>query len=590
MAAPSACPICDGRLTLRHRGSAAVLAADSLSPTNHRAGEHGDLFECLECGTVHQPSLPPGAELARLYRDMTDEGYLAEEPGRRRTAGRLLEMVGRYAPAGRLLDVGCGHGLLLDEARRRGYDVEGLELSASAAAYAREVLGLRVHEHTLDEHRGDGYAAVVLADVLEHLDDPAAAIRRCRELLRPGGVLCLVTPDPSSLTARVAGPRWWGFLPAHTFLVPRLTLRELVLAEGLFVSDDVSFVRTFSARYWLDGLAQRGGGVAAAIRPVRRALPRRLSLSLSLGDERVLIAHRLEVLRAPRPLVQPRGAERAVHAVLPAYNAAGTVAQVASEMPVDAADRALLVDDSSADQTTPAALQAGFDVIAHPANRGYGANQKTCYVRSVRDGADVVVMVHADNQYDPALLREMVAPIERGEADVVIGSRLLEDESIAGGMPRWKWLGNRALTWAENRAFRRGYSEYHTGYRAFSAEFLRSIPFTRNSDGFVFDQQVFAQIVARGARVVELPIPTRYFLEASSVSFRASVEYGLRTLAVLARYRLDRNGRWRWPLLRRPAVRLAPWGADLRPESPEFPPDPRSLPDPAPPSPGASRP
>jgi glycosyltransferase involved in cell wall biosynthesis len=174
----------------------------------------------------------------------------------------------------------------------------------------------------------------------------------------------------------------------------------------------------------------------------------------------------------------------------------------------------------------------------------------------VRDGADVVVMVHADNQYDPALVREMVEPIQRGEADVVIGSRLLEDETIAGGMPRWKWIGNRALTWVENRAFRRDYSEYHTGYRAFSADFLRSIPFARNSDGFVFDQEMFAQIVARGARVMELPIPTRYFLEASSVSFRASVEYGLRTLGVLARYRLDERGSWRWPLLRRPAARL----------------------------------
>jgi glycosyltransferase involved in cell wall biosynthesis len=208
-----------------------------------------------------------------------------------------------------------------------------------------------------------------------------------------------------------------------------------------------------------------------------------------------------------------------------------------------------------------AALQAGFDAIAHPANRGYGANQKTCYVRAVRDGADVVVMVHADNQYDPALLAEMVAPIERSEADVVIGSRLLEDETIAGGMPRWKWLGNRALTWIENRAFRRGYSEYHTGYRAFSADFLRSIPFARDSDGFVFDQEMFAQIVSRDARVVELPIPTRYFLEASSVSFRASVEYGLRTLGVLARYRLDEQGRVSWPLLRRPASRLEPWDA-----------------------------
>ena len=562
MTAAVTCPICGGQLSLRYRGRVAELAADSLSPTNHRTGEHGDLYECAECGTLYQPSLPPGGELADLYREMHDEAYLAEEPGRRRTAGRLLDLVGRYAPAGRLLDVGCGHGLLLDEARRRGYEVEGLELSASAAAYARDVLGLEVHERPLDEHQTEhGYAVIVMADVIEHLESPATAIRRCRDLLRPGGVLCVVTPDPSSATARLAGARWWGLLPAHTFLVPRLTLRELILGEGLFVSDDVPLKRSFSARYWFEGLAQRGRGLAAVVEPLRRALPARLSLSLSLGDERVVVAHRLEVLRPPRPLARPRGQAREVHAVLPAYSAASTIPQVARELPVEAADRALLVDDASPDQTTPVALQAGFDVIAHPANRGYGANQKTCYVRSVRDGADVVVMVHADNQYDPALVREMVAPIERGEADVVIGSRLLRDETIAGGMPRWKWVGNRALTWIENRAFRRRYSEYHTGYRAFSADFLRSIPFARNSDGFVFDQEVFAQIVARDARVVELAIPTRYFLEASSVSFPASVEYGLRTLGVLARYRLDERGLLRWPLLRRPATRLESWEA-----------------------------
>jgi glycosyltransferase involved in cell wall biosynthesis len=196
-------------------------------------------------------------------------------------------------------------------------------------------------------------------------------------------------------------------------------------------------------------------------------------------------------------------------------------------------------------------------VLRHPANRGYGAGQKSGYARALHDGADVVVMVHADNQYDPGLLGEMVEPILEGRADMVIGSRLLEDRAIAGGMPRWKWVGNRLLTGIENRAFGVRFSEYHTGYRAFSAPLLRSIPFLRNSDEFVFDQQIFAQVIAHGARVVEIPIPTRYFREASSVDFVTSVRYARQTLWVLGRFRADRRG-LRWSLLRRPAA----WARD----------------------------
>ena len=154
-------------------------------------------------------------------------------------------------------------------------------------------------------------------------------------------------------------------------------------------------------------------------------------------------------------------------------------------------------------------------------------------MRALRDGAAVIVMVHADNQYDPGLVAEMAAPILAGDADIVIGSRLLDDRAIAGGMPRWKWVGNRLLTGIENRAFGVRFSEYHTGYRAFSADFLRSIPFLRNSDDFVFDQEIFAQMLARGARVREIPIPTRYFHEASSVDFVTSLRYAFKTLWVL---------------------------------------------------------
>jgi SAM-dependent methyltransferase len=446
--------------------------------------------------------------------------------------------------------------LLLDEARARGFAVTGLELSRAAARHARAALGLDVREIPFEDFADEaGFQVVVLADVIEHLDDPVAALERCAALLAPGGVLCVVTPDPSSLTARLAGPRWWGYLPAHTNLLPRATLRELLSAGGLVLSTDVPLVRTFSARYWVAGLGERAGAAGRGLLALADRLPGPATLSLSLGDERVMLAHRVETRRAPAPLLRERGGEQTVAVVLPAYRAARTIPQVVAEMPPGAADRALVVDDASPDETAEVALAHGLDVLRHPANRGYGANQKTCYVRALLDGADIVVMVHADNQYDPALVPEMVEPIAAGVADVVMGSRLLEDRSIAGGMPRWKWIGNRFLTAIENRAFRARFSEYHTGYRAFSAEFLRSIAFLRNSDEFVFDQQIFAQIVAHGARVVEVPIPTRYFLEASSVSFPTSVRYGLRTLGVLARFRLDEHRR-RWALLRPPAARI----------------------------------
>jgi 2-polyprenyl-3-methyl-5-hydroxy-6-metoxy-1,4-benzoquinol methylase len=506
---------------------------------------------------VQQPVLPTGAALHDLYRDMADEAYLGEEAGRRATNRRLLDLVGRFVPAGRLLDVGCGPGLLLDEARERGYETIGLELSRASAVHARDALGLDVRELALEDFADDGdppgFDVVMLADVIEHLDDPVDGIRRCAALLRPGGVLCVVTPDPSSRTARIAGRRWWGYVPAHTCLLPRRTLRELLAAAGVVVSTDVPLVRTFSARRWVEGLAERLGPASAPVDAGARRLPAGARLSLSLGDERVVLAHRVPVQTPAEPLVRDRGGPSTVHIVLPAYRAARTIATVVEEMPADVADRALLVDDASDDETTATALAHGLEVLRHPANRGYGAGQKSGYARALIDGADAIVMVHADNQYDPTLVGEMVGPILAGAADMVIGSRLLEDRAIAGGMPRWKWLGNRLLTGIENRAFGVSFSEYHTGYRAFSAELLRDIAFLRNSDEFVFDQQIFAQVIARDGRVVEIPIPTRYFREASSVDFATSLRYARQTIWVLGRYLAHRRG-VRWALLCAPAA------------------------------------
>ena len=519
-----ACRICAGQLRPWLAGGAVPVTPDALAPSRHEPRRHGELLACVECGAVQQPTLPPHPELVELYREMADDAYLAEETGRRATARRLLDRIGAFVPSGRLLDIGCGHGLLLDEARRRGYDAVGLELSRAAARHAREVLSLEVREITLEGFEDPGgFDVVVLADVLEHLDDPIAGLERCIALLRQGGVLCVVTPDPSSLPARLAGGRWWGYLPAHTVVLPRRTLAELLRTRGLVISTEVALVRSFSARRWVGGLAERLGPAGAPLLAVAARIPERLSLSLSLGDERVVLAHRTPVRRAARPLVRDRGGPAKVHVVLPAYRAARTIPDVVRGLPADAVDAALLVDDGSPDATEAVALAHGLDVVRHPVNRGYGASQKTGYARALLDGADVVAMVHADNQYDPALVPAMVAPILAGEADMVIGSRLLRHRAVAEGMPRWKWLGNRLLTGIENRVFGAQLSEYHTGYRAFSADLLRSIPYLRNSDEFVFDQQIFAQVIGRGARIVEVPIPTRYFREASSVGVATSV-------------------------------------------------------------------
>src|SRR4051794_33857178 len=176
------CAICSGPLDLRLPGLGGAPSPAALSPSLHEPGAHGDLYACAECGTVQQPSLPRGRALHDLYRAMADDAYLAETPGRRRTAERLLDLIGAHVPRGRLLDVGCGPGLLLDEARRRGYDVVGLELSATAAAHARDVLGLPVREMPLEHLTEEEFDVIVLADVLEHLDDPLAALDGCHEL------------------------------------------------------------------------------------------------------------------------------------------------------------------------------------------------------------------------------------------------------------------------------------------------------------------------------------------------------------------------------------------------------------------------
>ena len=286
------CRLCRGPQRLLHPGRAGELTADDFAPTCHRPGAHGDLVRCERCGTVSQAGLPRGRALLDLYRHMRDGDYLREEAGRRATARRLLDLVERHADRrGRLLDVGCGHGLLLDEARARGWEVLGLEPSAAAREHARSVLKLPVRDGTLADLAPDErFDAVVMADVLEHVDDPGLELRRCAAALVPGGVACVVTPDPGSRTARLAGARWWGYLPAHTHLLPRRTLLEAMRRSGLQPLEDVGLRRTFTLRTWAGGLGERGGALGHAVRLAQRLPAMRLPLTLSLGDERVVVA------------------------------------------------------------------------------------------------------------------------------------------------------------------------------------------------------------------------------------------------------------------------------------------------------------
>lgn len=225
--------------------------------------------------------------------------------------------------------------------------------------------------------------------------------------------------------------------------------------------------------------------------------------------------------------------------VMPAYNAALTLTKTYSDLPHHLIQKVILVDDASADETVAEAKKLGIDVHIHPKNLGYGGNQKTCYSEALKTGANIVVMVHPDYQYDATLTGDLIKPIIDGRADIMLGSRIRSRrEALEGGMPAYKYISNRLLTIFENILFGLSLSEYHTGFRAFHSRVLEAIPFMKLSNDFVFDQQILFEAIQRGFIIGEIAVPVRYFPEASSINFIRSTRYGIATVLSAIRYAL----------------------------------------------------
>ena len=244
--------------------------------------------------------------------------------------------------------------------------------------------------------------------------------------------------------------------------------------------------------------------------------------------------------------------------VMPAYNAARTLERTYREIPLDIVDEVVVTDDASSDQTVAEAHRLGLRTLVHQQNRGYGANQKTCYTAALELGADVVVMLHPDYQYTPRLLPAMISMLTDGPFDVVLGSRILGGGARKGGMPLYKYLSNRTLTAIQNLLCEAKLSEYHTGYRAFTRPVLERLALHENSDDFVFDNQMLAQALFHGFAIGEISCPAVYFEDASSINFQRSVRYGLGVLATSLRFFANRRGWWTSPIFSETGRRLAP--------------------------------
>jgi len=514
----------------------------SYKITDHSIDGPIRIVSCLRCGLSFLNPKLDNQTILDNYVSMVDEKYTEEEKGRRSSARHVLNYLKKIKSPGRLLDIGCASGFLLDEARKLGWEVYGVELSHWAVKYAHDKLELNnVTQGTLKEanFQNNFFDAVLMIDVIEHLSDPKAMLYKIRQLLKPTGIVCCSTPDIDSTVSKILKAKWWGIKQSHLYYFNKSTLNKLLISTGFFPIKTRSHARTFSLRYWFANLSSYTS-FFKFINNFLRKHPRfaTTSVSLSLGDQIEIFARKSRQIKYLPELELQNQQEikkdkKKIIAILPAYNAEKTLKITLKDIPHDIVDDIILVDDGSTDNTVAVARQLGIHVFRHSKNKGYGGNQKTCYRKALEMGADIVIMVHPDYQYDPRSIPRLIEPLLKENADAVFGSRMMKGSALQGGMPRWKHNANILLTALENVTLGIYLTEYHSGLRAYSRKYLENVNFEANSNNFVFDTEIIVQGALKFMRLEEVPIKTRYFDEASSIALWPCILYGFGILKTL---------------------------------------------------------
>lgn len=525
-------------------GDIPTIKIESYAITDNHPGLALRIVKCSHCGFIYTNPMPEKESLINSYTTMVDQLYLEEERGRRLSAQSILDVLKRLKKKGKLLDFGCSAGFLLDEARKRGWEVYGVELSRWAADYARNKLGLAnvlQGDFKKADYPPNYFDAVILQDVIEHLADPKSTLLAIRKILKPDGVICINTPDISSLMSKIFRARWWGIKQAHLCYFKKSSLYKMLNMANYVPIKSRYHARTFSLKYWVDKTKDYNNALCRILTfLMNHNIIRNGLIKINLGDQievyacKIRILEYLQEIEATNYSIEKK--EMRVVVVLPAYNAAKTLKKTVDDIPRDVVHDIILVDDASSDNTVCIAGDLGLKVFTHKKNQGYGANQKTCYAEAILDGADIIVIVHPDYQYDPKVIPQLIEPIKEGRVDAVFGSWMMKGGALEGGMPRWKHNANILLTALENVVFGTYLTEYHSGFRVYSTKLLKSINFKLNSNGFVFDTEIIAQILLHNFRIEEIPIRTRYFDEASTIKLLPSILYGLGILKTLLKY------------------------------------------------------